>query len=152
MLHFGSMSDWDKARKLKLTRYSPERNPKFCVSESIDPEINYFILMIEQLGGKPVWSCSGHNEVDSEFYIVFEYSGEQGMELARQLSILMDVEVIDKKDQYRLAHKYNMDCDDDGLDFEMVRNKSLKELGELWERFFGSLDFDEVVLDQKPGD
>lgn len=49
---------WDRARKLTLHR------GRFV----LEGGVNYFVLMIEQLGGTTCFSCEGH---PGDFYIVF---------------------------------------------------------------------------------
>lgn len=64
----GKKSAWARAKKLIVRRTSP------CGSYSgpIDNEANYFVLMLEQLGAKPHYSCSGHADCPNNFYVVFE--------------------------------------------------------------------------------
>ena len=56
---------WDDACWLLLHRSSP------CgiYSEVIDPGVNYFVLMLEQLGAVTHYSCEGHPD---GFYVLFE--------------------------------------------------------------------------------
>lgn len=56
---------WDRARKLKLHRVSPCR----IYNEVIDQGVNYFVLMLEQLGAVTHYSCEGH---PNGFYVLFE--------------------------------------------------------------------------------
>jgi|LakMenE01Jun11ns_1017448.scaffolds.fasta_scaffold8270523_1 hypothetical protein len=58
---------WDTARRLVLHRSSP------CgiYSEIIDPGVNYFVLMLEQLGAITHYSCEGHPD---GFYVLFKAS------------------------------------------------------------------------------
>ena len=55
---------WKQARRLRLKRTSP------CgiYTDTIDPGVNYFVLMLEQLGAVTHYSCEGH---PSDFYIMF---------------------------------------------------------------------------------
>ncbi len=54
---------WDACRKLKLIRGN-----HFYPPQVIDPGVNYFVLMLEQLGCTPIWSCEGHPE---GFHVTF---------------------------------------------------------------------------------
>lgn len=56
---------WDAACKLVVERVSP------CgiYSGPVDPGVNYFILMLEQLGARTLYSCEGH---PNNFYVSFE--------------------------------------------------------------------------------
>lgn len=55
---------WDRACELVLLRSSP------CgiYNEFLDRGVNYFVLMLEQLGATTEYSCEGHPD---GFYIVF---------------------------------------------------------------------------------
>ena len=57
---------WDAACKLKIIRKPP--HPTFYAEERIDPGVNYFVLMLEQLGAVPYFSCEGH---PNGFYVLF---------------------------------------------------------------------------------
>jgi len=58
---------WDAARKLYVYRRPPV--VPFYTVERIDPGVNYFVLMLEQLGATPLFSCEGHPQ---GFYVMFE--------------------------------------------------------------------------------
>lgn len=58
---------WDVARKITLGRVSP------CglYNEPLEKGVNYFVLMLEQLGAVTHYSCEGHPHSPNNFYIVF---------------------------------------------------------------------------------
>ena len=58
---------WDETRKLYVYRKPPIA--PFYTVERIDPGVNYFVLMLEQLGAMPLFSCEGHPQ---GFYVMFE--------------------------------------------------------------------------------
>lgn len=58
---------WDIANKLYVYRRPPTAS--FYSVERIDPGVNYFVLMLEQLGATPLFSCEGHPH---GFYVLFE--------------------------------------------------------------------------------
>ena len=58
---------WDECRKFTLWRPQMMGHPEVEVVK-IDPGVNYFILMLEQLGCHTVFSCEGHPR---GFYITF---------------------------------------------------------------------------------
>ena len=60
-------SPWDKARKLVLHRQSP------CgiYTDPLERGVNYFVLMLEQLGATTEYSCEGHKHCPNNFYVVF---------------------------------------------------------------------------------
>jgi len=62
---YAALPVWDKACALVLTRTSP------CglYSGNLEPGVNYFVLMLEQLGAVTHYSCEGH---PSNFYVLFE--------------------------------------------------------------------------------
>jgi hypothetical protein len=62
-----SKRPWDEARKLKIMRYGHSKN------EPADPGVNYFLLVLEELGAKPKTSCEGH---PYGFNILFKASFE----------------------------------------------------------------------------
>ena len=59
---------WDAACKLELYRAPP--NPG-ATPVLLDRGVNFFILILEELGAVTHWSCDGHGNPDY-FYIVFE--------------------------------------------------------------------------------
>ena len=65
---------WDDACWLVLHRSSP------CgiYSEVIDPGVNYFVLMLEQLGAVTHYSCEGHPD---GFYVLFEAPHELAVKI-----------------------------------------------------------------------
>lgn len=58
---------WDRACDLVLHRVDPFGT----YPGPIDRGVNYFVLMLEQLGAKTEFSCSGHPDSPNQFYIVF---------------------------------------------------------------------------------
>lgn len=59
-----NLRPWDRARKLAIRR----SDPIGIYNEEIDPGVNYFVLMLEQLGATTEYSCEGH---PNGFYVVF---------------------------------------------------------------------------------
>jgi len=58
---------WEKAKKLALLRGSPID----VYSGLLEPGVNFFVLMLEQLGAVTYFSCEGH---PTGFYIMFRAS------------------------------------------------------------------------------
>ncbi len=73
----GELHVWDKAGKLKLTRFPPTMMVGLK-EEVMEPGVNYFIAMLEQLGAFTSWSCEGH---PTGFYVVFDCT----LKLARKI-------------------------------------------------------------------
>lgn len=59
---------WAQAKKLKVIRSGPGI---FYQKETLDPGINFFVLMLEKLGATTHYSCEGH---PNGFYILFSAS------------------------------------------------------------------------------
>jgi hypothetical protein len=66
---------WDAAQSTVLIRNDTETGQ----DTPLEPGVNFFVLMLEQLGATTSFSCEGHPE---GFYIVFEGSPE----LARSIT------------------------------------------------------------------
>lgn len=64
--HTKERTVWDRAAKLELWRSSPCPWP--VPSEKLEPGVNYFVAMLEQLGAKTAFSCEGH---PNGFYVSF---------------------------------------------------------------------------------
>lgn len=76
----GVLHPWDRERKTVLWRTVPWRGNRphramplrrLCNptgKEALDRDVNYFILQLERLGCKTLYSCGGHPD---DFYIVF---------------------------------------------------------------------------------
>jgi hypothetical protein len=58
------ISTWKQAAKLKLLRVSPLTGQL----EELERGVNFFVLMLEKLGGKTQFSCEGH---PNGFYVLF---------------------------------------------------------------------------------
>ncbi len=63
-LNVSKISTWEEACKLKIFRSSP------CgiYTGRIEPGVNFFVLMLEQIGAVPHYSCEGH---PNGFYVLF---------------------------------------------------------------------------------
>lgn len=59
---------WDRASQMQLWRCDPFGT----YPGLIDSGVNYFVLMLEQLGAKTEFSCSGHPDRPNQFYIIFK--------------------------------------------------------------------------------
>lgn len=69
--HFHS---WDKAAQIELRRSNSQ-----AILQPIDPGVNYFILKLESLGIRTIFSCEGH---PSSFYITFRASYADARKIA----------------------------------------------------------------------
>lgn len=136
------LNAWDEAKKIKLFRHSPYHDPKYFKGIETDAGVNFFVLMIEKLGGETQWSCEGHPD---GFYIVFK--GEY--DLARALASAyggFDIIVMDE------LNKFGIYLRDTNLsnknikkaDREKLKQYSLRHAAMMWEESFGSLDLENV--------
>lgn len=63
------LNPWDACRKLTLRRSDPF---EIYPNSVLDSGVNFFVLMLEQLGARTEFSCEGHPDFEpSEFYVVF---------------------------------------------------------------------------------
>lgn len=68
------VNPWDKFCRRKLVRSDPL---SLYPNSVLDPGVNFFVLMLEQMGLVTEFSCEGHPErfdgvpVTSQFYLVF---------------------------------------------------------------------------------
>jgi hypothetical protein len=57
---------WEAAKQEKVIRYDYRAE-----GEVLDPGVNFFVLTLEHLGARPVYSCEGHGHKEG-LYIVFK--------------------------------------------------------------------------------
>ena len=64
-----SIKTWRDACKLKVYRGGPWPNADGSIGDgSLEPGVNFFVLMLEKLGCKTYFSCEGH---PCSFYVAF---------------------------------------------------------------------------------
>jgi hypothetical protein len=80
---------WQKAKEYPVIRTSP------CgiYHEEIDRGVNFFVLMLEQLGAEPHYSCEGH---PSGFYVLFMAPYELAQDIYSAGFFRVEVEGIDR--------------------------------------------------------
>jgi hypothetical protein len=116
---------WDEAYKLKIYRGG----------ELIDPGVNYFVLMLDQMGLATHFSCEGH---PNGFYIAF--SASYGEALAISDAGYFTVE-IEREDYWILRNSTNYT----GSPREKI--DAMRFAAEAWEKRFGPLDFEKIVTE-----
>lgn len=67
---------WRQAMTFDLHRMSPIS----VEPEILDRGVNFFVLMLEQLGAHPCWSCEGH---PNGFYVVFMAPAKLALRILR---------------------------------------------------------------------
>lgn len=113
---------WDYAAKLRIYRSSP------CGTYSglLEPGVNFFVLMLEQLGARTEYSCEGHPD---GFYVVFAAA----MPIARKIHACgyFNVE-IERNGRWSLRLRNGID--------EHERQLILRGAANNWEKNLGCLD------------
>lgn len=134
---------WDEAAALSVWRVDPISGE----SVKLDPGVNYFVLMLEQLGLQTSFSCEGH---PGGFYITFR--GPYEAALAISQAGYFSVEIEEHKNYWSMRKHLRYETD-----AETGRKLSKQEAykwtvdgfrwaAEAWEAKFGPLDFEAVVL------
>lgn len=113
---------WDAACKLVLSRTSP--CGIYC--GQIDPGVNYFVLMLEQLGARTHYSCEGH---PNSFYVMFEAP----MRLAEKIRAC-GYFVVELEGHNKWSIRIN------GQIEERIRKDVLRNAADSWEARLGPLD------------
>lgn len=114
---------WDEAAAIKIYRGG----------ELLEPGVNYFVLMLDQMGLPTYFSCEGH---PNGFYIAF--SAPYGQALAISDAGYFTVE-IEREDYWILRNLTNYT----GSPREKI--DAMRWGAEVWEKRFGPLDFDKIV-------
>lgn len=83
---------WKQANRLSIRR----SDPSGIYTGAIDVGANYFVLMLEQLGAKTLYSCEGH---PNNFYVMFEAPYDIALAVASYGYFLVEVE---DRDQWSL--------------------------------------------------
>ena len=125
---------WDKARKLELVRVSgthPWEEPS-----TIDPGVNFFVAMLEQLGLRTTWSCEGH---PNGFYISFQASERMTRKIHE--CGFFNIEIERGRDCWSVRDNVLVPSDRHGKN---VHVNHLRWAAEAWEEGLGKLDFRRV--------
>ncbi len=113
---------WDQAAELEVYRGG----------EKLDPGVNYFVLMFDQMEMPTHFSCEGHPD---GFYITFNgsYEGAYAIKTAGYFSVEIEGE------QYWSIRQHVNHSPRQKVD-------ALRWAADAWERAFGPLDFSQVEL------
>jgi hypothetical protein len=125
------ISTWRQAAKLKLLRVSPLTGQL----EELERGVNFFVLMLEKLGGKTQFSCEGH---PNGFYVLFTGS----YKLAQRIKAcgFFTVE-IEGANRWSIRMNYPV--------IETQHHRVLTWAAESWNRSFGTMTVKTSFLNQK---
>jgi hypothetical protein len=124
------MNTWDLARKEKLFRHEGG-NGKLML---LEPGVNFFVLMLEQLGCKTFFSCEGHPE---GFYVVFESDYSTAYRVAA--CGYFTVEIVESHSPHRWAMRLAGHSLFDVHHNERHKRRVLRSVAANWEHEFGKL-------------
>lgn len=120
---------WDATCRWHVHR-SPPGHP-FLATERIDPGVNYFVLMLEQLGALPYFSCEGH---PNGFYILFGAPMALAVKIKECGYFMVELE---QENIWSLRVRMSMT--------ESERVQLLKWAAERWEEKLGPLDWGAAI-------
>lgn len=115
---------WDQATELEIYRGG----------EKLDPGVNFFVLMLDQMGLTTYFSCEGH---PNGFYIAF--SAPYGQALAVSSAGYFTVE-IEREDYWILRNSM------DYVGSPRQKLDAMRWAAAGWEKAFGPLDFEKVTI------
>jgi hypothetical protein len=127
-------NNWDKARKLKLIR----REPGLPQKHTLEPGVNFFVAMLNQMGCDTYFSCEGH---PGGFYIMFRAPYKLALRISRVGYFHYSIH---EKETWMMesndaAARYTI-----GPLTEMTKGKKLRIAAAAWEKEFGELDWKKV--------
>lgn len=120
--HHTKRNVWDDAADLEVWRSG----------EKLDPGVNYFVLMLDQMELPTFYSCEGHPE---GFYVIFAAPYEAALEIQRAGFFTVEIE---GEDHWSIRKHMQVD--------EPQHVDSLRWAAEAWEKRLGPLDLDAVEL------
>lgn len=125
------LSSWEYAASLPLRR----TDPCGIYNEELDRGVNFFVLMLEQLGATTEYSCEGHPTATEpgHFYVVFNAP----LELAREIQACGFFRVeIERLGRWSLRAEIKPICPSTGVNYDdpLLRMAALS-----WEQNFGPL-------------
>lgn len=123
--HHTRRNIWDAAADLEVIRGN----------ERIDPGVNYFVLMLDQMGLPTHFSCEGH---PGGFYIVFTALYEEALRVKSAGYFTVEIE---DPERWSIRRHYLGEGNP-----ETGRVDALRWAAQAWENAFGPLDFEHVRL------
>lgn len=144
--HRSKPNVWDKAAALSVRRIDPLSGE----SVLIDPGVNYFVLMLNQLGYRTLFSCEGHPE---SFYISFVAPYEAALRIAD--AGYFSVEISPPKWHGGIGDHWDIRLHPleipRGSSPEKSKVDRLRGAANSWETTLGPLNFDSIVLEEPSG-
>jgi len=133
------ISSWQDAKRLNIFRRSP---CGLYPMSTLDKGVNYFILALEKLGCKTMYSCEGHfskKHYIPQLYISFLSKKTQAVRLKNILCNIAKLEH-DGKDEYTLR-----------IDFKNNKDKiqKLTKLAKQWNKILGSIKYETILMTKK---
>lgn len=122
------MHIWDQTCLLVVERSSP------CgiYVGPIDKGVNYFVLMLEQLGARPSYSCEGH---PNGFYVSFKAATKVAERIANCGYLCVELE----RNKTWILRTKERHCTTCGFKSNEERVRLLKWAAEAWEKHLGPL-------------
>lgn len=125
---------WQNAKRLNVSRRSPCGGYPMSI---IDKGVNYFILALEKIGCKTMYSCEGHfskKHYIPQLYISFSLKKSQVVHLKNILYNIAKLEH-DGKDEYTLR-----------IDFKNSKDKKekLTKLSKQWNKVLGPIKYETI--------
>lgn len=115
---------WDEAASLEI----------FRGGELLDPGVNYFVLMLNQLGLPTHYSCEGH---PAGFYVTFNASYEQALQLKSVGYFSVEIEG---------EHYWSIRQTSIPRESERQKVDGMRWAAAAWENKFGPLRFEDIVV------
>lgn len=113
---------WDEAYKLKVYRGG----------ELLDRGVNFFVLMLDQLGFQTSYSCEGH---PGGFYITFHAPYEGALQVKRRGYFSVEIE---EEGYWSIRHEEHQGSN---------KTDAMRWAAGAWENGFGPLDFSGITLE-----
>jgi hypothetical protein len=121
---------WDAAQSTVLIRHDAET----VQDTQLEPGVNFFVLMLEQLGATTRFSCEGHPD---GFYVVFESSPELARSIAH--AGFFTVEIWEGEADYAMRISEHLFERYVGPWNDPARKEHLRLAAARWVERFGSL-------------
>jgi hypothetical protein len=115
---------WDRARRRKIKRRG--NNSSQWPEQVIDRGANYFVLQLERLGARTLFSCEGHHQ---DFYITFESPYVVAWRVQQAGYFTVEISNISR---WVMRANYTVKSLRD-------RNETLRMAANAWEKAFGPL-------------
>lgn len=120
--HYTKANVWDEAAALQIYRGG----------ELLDPGVNYFVLMLDQLGLPTSYSCEGH---PGGFYVTFSAPYEEALAISKVGYFTIEIM---GKDYWAMRQTHRPD--------DANKTDGMRWAAAAWEEKLGPLDFSKVQI------